>query len=100
MRTTTSSNISKNIIWVNCSNEKASVEAVQIFDNLLAMGYDNGHCIEEHKEGFSICVCNFRTIKDMREDFNDAKYDSRNEVAKQSQIDKAAELFCDSRNYN
>jgi hypothetical protein len=79
-RSSVSADISKHTIWINCTDLKSAILAVKIHELLQTeFGYDDGAFLEYvHRSfGFSITVCGFSTVAELRADYAQAKQQAR-----------------------
>ena len=96
MRSSVSADITKHTIWVCSTDFNSTVKAVKIHEKLISsFGYDDGLMLEEGNigQGVSITVCDFRTIREMREDYALAKQEERNQETTEEHKSRARELL-------
>ncbi|EOG7748400.1 hypothetical protein [Vibrio cholerae] len=81
IRSSVSSTISENIIWINSSDFDSTVKAVKIHEILVdEIGYTDSLTLEQsdYGRGISIAVCDSSaTVKQMREDYAYAKKEEK-----------------------
>ena len=96
MRSSVSADISKHTIWVCSTDFKSTVKAVKIHERLISyFGYDDGCMLEEGNrgQGISITVCGFSTVRELQEDYAQAKREERDQETTEQHREKARTLL-------